>query len=431
MTLRTRHLALATAALLPLALPAGAAQLQTGQGGIIGRAEPGKSIVRLDTAILVEFGYGNGTNDSAETTVAGQTVTVRNNNYGMLMYARLYPAFDAQTPGGFRYGAFAEARANNNTGGTAGVGTAGQRTTNTLYWNRAYGYVGGDSWGLLRFGMVDGPFNLMKVGTFETFGDGGLNRSNLGAMPGQDANIWYFPVSVSSEYAAQKLSYTTPTWAGFDFGLSFAPSTATHQGSDGSGVIPGGSARQSVSTQASDAARYTNMWEVVGRYRTTIAGFGLAASVGYMGSDRVRVAALPREGLSIFDAGAQVSYQGFSFGGHVSTGQFDGTTRLAVPGAKTATVWLLGAQYTWGQWLVGAHYLNATLPNSSTIPQPAALRAEGFAAGINWTWAPGVKTYVEGLYISKKQPGMDLRLGNQVGDSAYATQIMIGNVIRW
>jgi hypothetical protein len=426
------RLALACTAALA-ALPAGAAQMAPGSEDGIGQAAPGTMTVRLDAAVLVEFGAGGGSNDSALVSAGTQQVTVRNNRYGIVMYARLYPGFDAQTPGGLRYGAHAELRGNDNTGGANGtVGTAGQRTTNTLFWNQAYGYLGSDQLGLLRFGMVDGPFGLMKVGTFEGFGDGGLNRSNLtGLMPKSDGDIWYFPISVSDEYSSQKLSYTSPSWRGFDFGLSFAPSTGTHMGSDGGLVLPGGSARQSVSTLASDADRYTNLVEAVGRYRAAFAGVGVAATLGYMGSNRVNVPGMARQGLSLFDAGAQVSYQGFSFGGHFTTGRSNGTTSLSVPGAKNSTVWLVGAQYERGAWLVGAHYLNGVIPNSTAIPQPAALRAQGVAAGVNWNWAPGVSTYVEGIYISKNQPGVDLRLGNAVGSSVNASQVVLGQRFRW
>jgi len=420
---------------------AGAADLTPGSGSIVATAAPGKAIVRLDAAVLTEGGYGGGTNSTATVTTPAGPVTVKENSYGIAMYARLYPAFDAQTPGGFRYGAFAEIRGNDNTGGAGNgvpgtpsgvVGTAGQRNTNMLYWNRAYGYVGGDEWGLLRFGMVDGPFGLMKVGTFESFGDGGLNRSNLtGLMPNNDGNIWYFPVSTGDEYAAQKLSYTSPSWGGFDFGLSFAPSSATHQGSDGSLVSVGGTARQASSTLASDAKRFTNLFEALARYRETFGGVGVAASIGYMSSNSVKVATAPRQGLSLFDAGATLGYGGFLFGGHVTTGQFNGTTSLAVPGAKTSTVWLLGAQYEQGPWLVGAHYLNGTIPNSTSIPQPASLRAQGFAAGLNFTWAPGARLYIEGIAIKKNQPGVDLGQGNGFASTVYASQVVIGQLFRW
>ena len=420
---------------------AGAAELGPGSGSIVGTAQPGKAIVRLDTAILFEGGFSGATNNTARVNTPAGPVTVRETNRGIAMYARLYPALDAQTQGGFRYGGFAEIRGADNTGaagnGVSGtpsgvVGLAGQRNTNTLFWNRAYGYLGGDAWGMVRFGMMDGPFGLMKVGLFDTFGDGGLNRTDItGLLPQSDDNIWYFPVSTSSEYASQKISYTSPTWAGFDFGLSFAPSSATHQGSDGSVVSIGGTARQATSTLSSDASRYTNLFEALGRYRATVGGVGLAASFGYMSSNSVKVATAPREGLSIFDAGATVGYGGFLFGGHVSSGQFNGTTSLAVPGAKTSTVWLVGVQYENGPWLAGAHYLNASIPNSTSMPQPASLRAQGVSVGGNYVWAQGAQVFVEWVAIAKNQPGVNLRQGASYANTVYASQVVIGQQFRW
>jgi hypothetical protein len=427
-----RKFLLAGAATMSLAGAAQAAQLETGSGAIFNRAEPGKAIVRLDTQITVMFGYGDNSNDNAQTTVGGQTVTVKNNNYGMLMYARLYPAFDAQTPGGFRYGGFAEIRANNNTGGTVGVGTAGQRTTNTLYWNRAFGYVGGDSWGTVRFGMTDGPASLMQVGTFQNFADGGWNGSAPGMTVG--INAFQFPINGGYEYSSQKIVYLSPNWSGFDFGLSFAPSTATHQGSDGSTVIPGGSARQATSLQATDWNRYTDMFQATARYRGTFGGFGVAINAGYIGSNvvqNVTPGGQQFDGLSIFDGGAEVSYAGFAFGGHVSTGTFNGNMNMSAKGQKTTTVWNLGASYSTGPYTVGFHWINWTRPGIQTAASPASERGTGVAVGGTYAWAPGVRTFVEFVWGEKTEKGTDLRIGNGISDNINGTGLVIGQAFRW
>jgi len=249
-----RKYLLAGAATLSLAGVAQAGEMQPGVGAIFNSAAPGKAIVRFDAAVVTMLGYGSNTLDNARVGVGANQVTVKNNNYGMLMYARMYPAFDAQTPGGFRYGGFAEIRANNNTGATGGVGvgTAGQRGTNTLFWNRAFGYIGGDSWGTVRFGMTDGPAALMQVGTFQNFSDGGWNGSAPGMTVG--LNPWQFPISGGYEYSSQKIVYLSPSFAGFDIGLSYAPSTASHQGSDGGTVVTGGSARCTCNGELLDGA---------------------------------------------------------------------------------------------------------------------------------------------------------------------------------
>jgi hypothetical protein len=357
-----RKYLLAGAATLAMAGGVQAAGLEPGgTGSILGKAEPGKAIVRLDGTVVTLFGFGSSTNDKA--TVGG--VETKNATQGMIMYARLYPAFDAQTTGGLRYGAFMEIRANNNTGnGVGGVGTPGTRGTNTLYWNRAYGYIGGDSWGTLRFGQVDGALGLLQVGTFMGFADGGLNGSAPGLIANPDNYIWRFPFSQGGEYAAMKFSYTSPKFAGFDIGVSYAPSTGTHSGGDVSNVDVGGSLRQQTSILGADANRFRDNFQVNLRYSNTFSGFGLAANVGYQGSSKVTVATAPRKGLSIFDAGLQLSYMGFSVGGHLSTGTFNGSTNLSAPGEKAGTVWLVGAMYETGPWTAGIHYLNSSLPGT-------------------------------------------------------------------
>ncbi len=437
-----RKYLLAGAATLSLAGVSQAAEMQPGQGAIFNTAQPGKAIVRLDTQITVGLGYGSNTLDKATVNTAAGAVQVKNNSYGMLMYARLYPAFDAQTPGGFRYGGFAEIRANNNTGGnglgTAGtpsgvVGTAGQRGTNTLYWNRAFGYVGGDSWGTVRFGMTDGPANLMKVGTFENFADGGWNGTAPGMTVG--LNPWQLPISGGYEYSSQKIVYLSPSFAGFDLGLSWAPSSATHQGSDGSLVQVGGSARQSSSLLASDWAPYTDLFEATARYRGTFGGVGLAISGSYMGSGSVsnaNINAVQNRGISLFDGGATVSYAGFTFGGHYSNGVFNGNLNLSRQGEKNAQVWLLGASYENGPWTAGVHYLNSTRPGLQGIGGGAQQKEQGFSVGVTYSWAPGVRTFVELVNANRVEKGVNLNIGNGgFRDNINGTGVIVAQAFRW
>lgn len=412
-----RKYLLAGAATLAIAGGAQAGEMTTGVGAIIGQAEPGKAVVRFDAAVVTLIGIGGSTNDKA--TLAGG-VSVKNDPFGMMMYARMYPAFDAQTTGGLRYGAFAEIRAN---------GSVGSRAADTLFWNRAYGYVGGDSWGMVRFGMVDGALGLLQTGTFQNFADGGLNGSAPGLIASQDNYIWRFPFSQGGEYATQKIVYTSPKFAGFDAAFSFSPSTANHVGGDLAGVDVGGSSRQASSILAGDAARYRNQFQANIRYSNTFGGVGIAANVGYMGSDKVTVLGTPRRGLSIFDAGAQLSYMGFSVGGHVSTGTFNGSVNLSAPGEKAGTVWLVGASYSTGPWTAGIHYLNSSLPG--TFGNGAKRIEQGVGAGVTYAWAPGVRTFVEFVHHNRKENGVDLRVGTGVANKVTGTAIVLGQAFRW
>lgn len=412
-----RKYLLAGAATLAMASGAQAGEMTTGSGAIIGRAEPGKAVVRFDGAVVTMIGFGGGTNNSA-TVAGGQTV--KNDPFGMIMYARMYPAFDAQTTGGLRYGAFAEIRAN---------GTIGGRNANTLYWNRAYGYIGGDSWGLVRFGMTDGALALLQVGTFQNFADGGLNGSAPGLLPSSDSYIWRFPFSQGAEYARQQITYLSPKFMGFDAAVSFSPSTANHVGGALADVDTGGSSRQATSVAAGDLNRYRNRFSVNVRYSNTFGGVGIAANVGYMGSGVVAVAGTPQRGLSIFDAGAQLSYMGFSVGGHMSTGTFNGALNLSAPGEKPGTVWLVGASYSTGPWTAGIHYLNASLPG--TIGNGAKRIEQGVGAGVTYAWAPGVRTFVEFVHHDRRENGVDLRRGTGVASKVSGSAIVLGQAFRW
>ncbi len=100
--------------------------LGSSSSSIINKAEPGKAVVRLDGFVFFSAGFASNTVDKAPNGAKAD-------GYGFLSTFRIYPAFDAQTPGGLRYGAFAEVRSNSNTGGTnGGVGTGGSRGTNTV-----------------------------------------------------------------------------------------------------------------------------------------------------------------------------------------------------------------------------------------------------------------------------------------------------------
>lgn len=422
-----RKILMACAATVAMTGAALAGEMQPGSGGVLGTAAPGKVIVRFDSLVAVAFGFAGSTLDKANVGA----VNVKNDPYGMMMYARFYPALDAQTAGGLRYGAAAEVRANNNTGATGGVGVGvpGNRNTNTLYWNRAYGYIGGDSWGTVRFGMVDGPINLMSTGSFQNFADGGWN----GTAPGMTVGLgpWQSPIGGSYEYAAQKLSYTSPQFAGFDIGVSFAPSTATHQGSDGGNVVTGGSSRQATSVLPSDANRYRNSFQVNTRWRGNIGAVGIVVQAGYVGSGVVSVPGIARRGLSIFDAGAQINYMGFTVGGHVDTGTFNGNMNLSAPGEKAALWWVVGASYETGPWTVGAHFIKSSRPGALGAAT-AQQKEVGIAAGVTYAWAPGVRTFVEVVQATRSEKGANLNIGTGAPkDKISGAAVVIGQAFRW
>ncbi len=402
--------------------------LGSSSSSIINRAEPGKAIVRIDGYVMFAMGFADNTLDKAP---GGQKA----DSFGFLSTFRIYPAFDAQTPGGLRYGAFAEVRSNNNSGGTGGgVGTSGQRATNTLYVNRAFGYIGGDSWGTIRFGSIDGPSSMMRTGTFEgQIADGGWNGWAPGMTSG--VNPYRFAVGGGYEYSAQKITYMSPSWSGFQIGASFAPSTASNTAGGGGSVAGGGNTRQSASFLGSDFGRVRNSYQVAARYTGKFGGVGMQAMAGYTGSDTItnlNPGGVTAKGLSIFQAGATISYAGFMVGGYMNTGKFAGNFAPTAPGEKDSTVYTIGASYTTGPWEIGAAYLNSSIPG--VVGNGVQRTDIGWTAGITYAYAPGARLWLEFVTGTAKERGVNLSndvLPAGVGKAVNATAIILGNGFRW
>lgn len=441
-----RKFLLAGAATVAMTGVAGAAGLEPAQPSnshnIMLRAEPGKAIVRLDGYVFAAIGVGSNTNDKA-TTAGGLTSKV--DPIGILTQFRFFPSFDAQTTGGLRYGAFAEIRSNNNTGnGGTGVGTAGQRTTNTLYVNRTRGYVGGDSWGTFLIGTTDGPAATLRTGMIEgQVADGGWN----GWAPGLTRGVspYQFATGGGYEYSAQKIVYLTPIFSGFRAGVSFAPSTASNQSGDGIATGVDGGTRTSVVNTAfaagvGDFNRFRNQIQVAANYTNTFGGVGVSAHVGYITSGAIKsstpaVGAAPTSarGQSILAAGLQGSYAGFTVGGYMNTGTFNGNGNLSIAGLKPSTVWSVGAAYETGPWAVGAHYIAAS--TNGNLANNNQRMDTGVGFGVTYAWAPGMRAMLEGVVGSAKESGRNLstdgRIASTTTKGVNASAVILANQFRW
>lgn len=412
--------------------------LGSASSGVIGRAEPGKAIVRLDGYVFFSAGVASNTLDKAPA--AGGTAKA--DPYGFMSTFRIYPSFDAQTPGGLRYGAFAEVRSNSNSGGVGGgSGTGGTRGTNTLFVNRAWGYVGTDQLGQMSFGTRDGVASIMRTGTFENeIADGGWNGWAPGMTRG--VNPYRFSVGGGYEYSTQKITYLSPTWSGFQVGFSFAPGSAPNTAGDGNNVAVGGNTRQASSAAAGDLGRVRNLWEVGARYTGTFGAIGTQLHVGYIGSSPIKnvaaVGAISPRGLSVVTAGGTVSYMGFVVGGYMNTGTVNSNFTPANPGEPTSMVWTVGAGYTNGPWAAGVAYTNASQAGAGRVIVGGTTGRridEGWAAGVTYTYVPGARLFVEFVTGTARERGVNLTndptTAANTGKAINATAIILGNSFRW
>ena len=410
-----------------------------------------------------QAGYVNAANTSLNgigtTNAAGQTTALSGGNklanYQFGNYARLYPGFDGVAANGLKYGASIEIRQDQVAG--AGGGTYGSisqqdRARATIYFRREFGYLGTDQLGTVRVGSSDQPTSLYITGTFENFNDGGLNGDLPGIPAGAAQITWPFE-DVGNLYTTNKIVYLSPQFFGFDFGVSYEPSTANTnngnncgsgsyeganpvnqqggisatnpfaQGASSTGVAGPGCDRLS-STATGDYTRRRNTFDGLIRYRGTFGPVGVAATAAYITSGKVQDSATPQrvqqyDGLSVGDFGAALTAYGFSFGGHYTFGRFTGQYQTLIPkGTPDSQAWIAGVSYTTGPFVMGAHYLEYQyVGNTQATLANRQRRDTGFAAGATYSLVPGVTLFASYVHQQARQNGVNLVTGiNQETD---------------
>ncbi|MCW3473640.1 porin [Limobrevibacterium gyesilva] len=390
---------------------------------------PGTLTVRLNGRFVWYAGVAGSSLDNVNGgKLAPQT---------MQGYIRLYPGFEGVLQNGMKYGALLEFR--QNFASPVGASVGGNTTQSTLFVRRATGYIGSDQLGTFRFGQTDGPATLFLTGTFEGFDDGGWNGDLPAFLPGNAQPAYPFP-SQSALYGSDKVVYLSPSFYGFDFGVSYAPNTSALQNNGGgcaTGGLAGGCDRQTSSLAASDIGRRTNMVEAQVRYRGTFSGVGLAVAGGYIGAGVVQNGGNPLVGQfkhqDILNLGATISFGGFSFGGNAQTGSYNGGSFGAKQaGLPNATAWIAGAQYQTGPITVGAHYFKNYTGGSAA--STTGMRNEGgVAVGSTYQLTPGVSLFASYIYGNRHETGLDFATGlpgsahNNVQGQAFA----VGTLMNW
>ena len=255
-----RNYLLASAAML--GLTAGATQAatlpQSDPTGILSAwnapktsPDPGKVIVRVSG--FVAFDAAIVSADSDKGVAGTANASAKNQGYGMGGYFRMYFGIDGRMTNGLIYGANTEMRTNfagSQPQGYTGTPALGNGSANSLastwYTRRAFVYLGGDNWGIVRMGANDGPmgiFNQSAHTTGEFYTTGGFD----GDMPdflGNAVMPWIF-WDTGNEYDPTKITYMTPNLGGFMAGVSFAPDSTAMSANSGTTASAGAFSRQS------------------------------------------------------------------------------------------------------------------------------------------------------------------------------------------
>jgi hypothetical protein len=316
--------------------------------------------------------------------------------------------------------------------------------------------VAGANWGIVRFGQGDGVLGIFDNGVTSMQSvspSGGMNGSDVQQpIPANMYAPFPFYAQNGIDYTNQKVVYLSPQFAGFDLGLEYAPSfsNAEINGLCGDGVtttpslggVTGVNAATCTTTSSSplqsDAIRYTNQFEVGGRYQGSFGPVAILAHVTYMGSGIVDYTGLAPSvaadagnkfgwngkynGLSMVQGGVAVTFAGLTVGGLINGGKMNnnGQGTPEPEGGVGQTAFIVGFQYNNGPLAAGLAYEQVDSQGSANLVGVSQRHEWGINPGVDWVIAPGFKVFAEYFYGARHQGDFNFATG-AINNAAFVS----------
>ena len=258
--------------------------------------------------------------------------------------------------------------------------------------DEAYIYFSG-GWGRVNVGSEDGAAYLLQVAapsadsnidglrvyiqSFDSAAWAGFTNNNRVGF--QQTTLGYDNADFK---AADRFTYLTPKWNGFQAGVSYAPNSYQEQ------VFGATQAPQ----QTANNVQYDNIWEASARWDGEFDGFGISFGGGYSHANSetpgAAATAIGSDDLTTWDAGLNVTFQDFSVGAAYKT------SNTGVDTDGDLDTWVLGAAWDNGPYHVGLSY--ADFNGDTNTFGGAALGAgtgidlQRWTVGGGYTYGPGM-----------------------------------------
>lgn len=261
-----------------------------------------------------------------------------------------------------------------------GKDTIGATTDESTNLDQAFVHVGG-TWGKVELGDAHGASDLMVYAPTV-----GQNQVDGNYTQFVTTHVWgVLPTFIDNTEDATKVSYYTPSFSGFQAGVSFAPQE-TSKGTD-------------VQLDNTSSNQYEDVMEFGAKYNGKFdkVNFTLAGNI-VTGDANTKATTVLRDFTS-YGVGAQVGFAGFTFGGSYVDGDEYGVTK-ATTTVKDQTVWTVGAKYEMNQLAVAASYLMA----EGYKTNPANVHIDEYTAwgvGATYNWAPGLVTALDATWFEQ------------------------------
>jgi len=318
------------------------------------------------------------------------------------------------------------------------------QTADTFKTEESYAYFSG-AWGRVNFGKEDGANYLLEVaapsadenfdGLRQYINPVNYGLTGIGGLVSAVPSGHGFFQTGKLDYAddvtgyANKLTYLTPVFSGFQFGGSYTPDVANGafaalpSGGFSSGALE---ASRAFGVHANDVPGvYGSAWEGSGRYEGQWHDFGLTVGGGYshVSLQSTSVGTADLDSYHEWNAGADVTWAAFNLGAVYTQNNggvhHDGNDRT----------WVLGADYTTGPFKLGVSWLNnhQGLGDGPTLAAGGAdngqIRTNRYAGGVVYTYGPGMTFRGSVGYVKSELP--------QDADSIKGTDVLLGTQINF
>lgn len=223
---------------------------------------------------------------------------------------------------------------------------------------RSYLYFSGN-WGRVNLGRENGAAYLLQVSA------PGADAN----IDGQDAAFSFYNTAgvvrqdykhVSPDQYADKITYLTPKFNGFQAGVTYTP-TVEQKTTANRFEMPN-----------KNTTDYEDLMEVAGRYDGEFSGVGVHAGAGYSRAD-ANVAA---GDFDAYNVGLKLTFDAIGVGA-----AYLDEDASALGDTKT---WVVGADYTYGAYTFGASYFN-------TEADAVDADLDRWTVGAGYTFGPGMK----------------------------------------
>ena len=303
-------------------------------------------------------------------------------------------AAKGETDNGITYTATAKMEFNG-----AGKGTKVDDTTvkgkDTIGVDEAYLSFGGE-WGSVVMGDDDGADDIMMVGGYSLltagFGYDGGASSSVKYDFGSGAQA--FASLVGDTGDATKVSYFTPRWNGLQLGASWTPDSG-HSFDEGLANSPDndGSLENAVGLGINYKQKHGEV------------GIKFGATMGTGSYENTGDVASPKEDVSAFSIGGNISYTGVSIGAGYGNNGESGCA-MANTLCDAGEWWDVSAQYKFGSTTIASGYFNST-GNPGGGVSDSEIGVWTLGVSHNVAAAPGLRVYGEVTNYSIDREGTD------------------------